>query len=100
MKFDMARVTALIREVAAEEIVPRLARLGRYDVVEMTPGDFVTVADLASVKRFGVPLPKMLVGSRVIGGEAGANHPGLLSMLDRWDEHTSELQLLMRTPNA
>src|SRR3546814_334571 len=82
MKFDMDRVTALIREVAAEEIVPRFARLGRNDVVEKTPGDLVTVADLASEKRFGETLPKMLVGSRVLGEEAVANNPGLLSMLD------------------
>src|SRR3546814_13501533 len=78
----MDRVTGLMREGGAGEIVPRFARLGRSDVGAKTPGDLVTVADLASWTRFCGTLPKMLGGSRVLGEEAVANNPGLLSMLD------------------
>ncbi|MET4697216.1 fructose-1,6-bisphosphatase/inositol monophosphatase family enzyme [Constrictibacter sp. MBR-5] len=85
MNFDAHKVEALVREVAAEEIVPRFARLGTGDVVEKSPGDLVTVADLASEKRFGAALPDLLPGSVVLGEEAVAKDAGLLSMLERDD---------------
>src|SRR3546814_14532575 len=71
-----------MRGVGEEGSVRRFARLGRNDVVEKTAGDLVSVADVASEKGFGETLPKMLVGSGVLGEEAVANNPGLLSMLD------------------
>ncbi|MFN4087423.1 MAG: inositol monophosphatase family protein [Alphaproteobacteria bacterium] len=85
MNLDAAKVEALIRRIAVEEIVPRFARLGSGDVVEKSPGDLVTVADLASERRFGAELPELLPGSLVLGEEAVAKDAGLLSMLERDD---------------
>src|SRR5690606_23976946 len=83
MNFDPDAVAKLIATIAAEEIVPRFAQLGADDIVEKSPGDFVTVADLASEKRFAAGLPDLLPGSVVLGEEAVAKDVGLLSMLDR-----------------
>jgi len=83
MKFDPDAVAKLIATIAGEEIVPRFARLGTGDIVEKTPGDLVTVADLASEKRFAAALPDLLPGSVVLGEEAVAKDAGLLAMLDR-----------------
>lgn len=85
MSFDPQKVETLVREVAAEEIVPRFAHLGTGDVVEKAPGDLVTVADLSSEKRFSAALPGLLADSVVLGEEAVAKDAGLLSMLDRDD---------------
>jgi hypothetical protein len=44
---DIDRVTRLIEEAAAAEIMPRFRRLAEGDVREKAPGDLVTVADEA-----------------------------------------------------
>jgi fructose-1,6-bisphosphatase/inositol monophosphatase family enzyme len=48
MPIDIARVGALMREVAAEEILPRFRKLDAEDVREKRPGNLVTTADLAA----------------------------------------------------
>jgi len=43
---DPARVTALLREAAAEIVMPRWRALERHEVMTKQRGDVVTVADL------------------------------------------------------
>lgn len=67
---DMERVSALIREIAAEEMMPHFATLDPEEIDEKAPGDFVTSVDLASERRFTESLPDLLPGSVVLGEEA------------------------------
>ena len=48
---DATAVSRLIAEVAAEEIMPRYAKLAAGDVREKGPGDLVTIADEAAEHR-------------------------------------------------
>lgn len=76
---DMARVTDVIRHVAATEVMPRFKNLAAGDIREKNPGDFVTVADEASEKMLAALLSELLPGSQVVGEEAVAKD---LSVLD------------------
>ncbi len=78
---DMDRVTALIAEIAAEEIMPRFAKLAAHDVREKAPGDIVTIADEAAEHRLTPRLVDLLPGSCVLGEEGAAKSPELLSRL-------------------
>jgi len=78
---DIDRVTALIRDVAAEEILPRFRSLKDGDVREKGPGDLVTVADEAAERVLTARLPDLLAGSIVIGEEAVSADPSILDRL-------------------
>ncbi len=78
---DIDRVAGLIAEIAAEEIMPRYAKLAADDVREKGPGDLVTVADEAMERRLSPLLTDLLPGSRVLGEEAAAADPTLLERL-------------------
>jgi fructose-1,6-bisphosphatase/inositol monophosphatase family enzyme len=78
---DIDRVTALIAEIAAEEIMPRFAKLAAHDVREKAPGDIVTIADEAAEHRLTPRLVDLLPGSCVLGEEGAAKSPELLGRL-------------------
>jgi fructose-1,6-bisphosphatase/inositol monophosphatase family enzyme len=78
---DIDRVAGLIAEIAAEEIMPRYAKLAAGDVREKGPGDLVTVADEAVERRLTPLLLNLLPGSCVLGEEAAAKDPVLLGRL-------------------
>jgi fructose-1,6-bisphosphatase/inositol monophosphatase family enzyme len=78
---DIDRVARLIAEIAAEEIMPRFAKLAAGDVREKGPGDLVTVADEAVERRLTPLLSDLLPGSCVLGEEAAAKDPALLERL-------------------
>jgi len=78
---DIDRVAGLIAEIAAEEIMPRYAKLAAGDVREKGPGDLVTVADEAVERRLSPLLADLLPGSCVLGEEAAAKAPELLERL-------------------
>jgi len=78
---DIERVSALIREVAAEEMMPHFATLDPEDIGEKAPGDFVTSVDLASERRFTQSLPDLMPGSVVLGEEAVAADRARLGLL-------------------
>ena len=78
---DIDRVASLIAEIAAEEIMPRYAKLAAGDVREKGPGDLVTVADEAMERRLSPLLSSLLPGSCVLGEEAAAKDPVLLERL-------------------
>ena len=78
---DADRVTRLIEEAAAAEIMPRFQRLAAGDVREKAPGDLVTVADEAVEARLAPLLTSLVPGSIVVGEEAAAADPNLLNRL-------------------
>jgi fructose-1,6-bisphosphatase/inositol monophosphatase family enzyme len=82
MTADPERVAALIRTVAAEEIVPRYRSLGAEDVYEKRPGSLVTAADLAAEARLADGLAAMVAGSRVVAEEMAHADPGILARLE------------------
>lgn len=71
-------VTALMRDVAEQIILPRFRTLAQHEIAEKTPGDLVTIADQESEARLSEALVKLLPEARVIGEEAVAADPGLL----------------------
>jgi fructose-1,6-bisphosphatase/inositol monophosphatase family enzyme len=82
MALDLDQVSALIRETAEAEILPRFQRLEAADISQKTtPQDLVTVADLASEKMLTRSLLAHLPGSAVVGEEATYADPQLLDRL-------------------
>ena len=80
---DPARVAAIVRRVAAEEILPRYEKLERHEIGEKQAGEIVTAADIASEKRLSMELSELLPGSAVVGEEGFAADP---SVIDRISE--------------
>jgi len=79
---DVDRVSRLIAEAAAEEILPRHAKLAAGDIREKAPGDLVTIADEAMEHRLTGALQALLPGSAVVGEEAAARDPAVLRRLE------------------
>src|SRR5690349_21342761 len=69
---DIDRVSAIIREVAEAEILPRFRRLQQSDIREKGPGDLVTVADEVAERRLTERLRDLVPNSLVLGEEAVA----------------------------
>src|SRR5258708_31980721 len=82
MPVDCEKVRRLIVEVADAEVMPRFEKLKTGDISEKSPGDFVTVADVASEQRLTPALRDLLPGSLVVGEEAVAADPAVLALLD------------------
>jgi len=66
---DIARVEAIMRDVAESEIMPRFRCLGDDEVWHKKPGDIATVADIESERRLVAALGGLLPGSLVIAEE-------------------------------
>ncbi len=79
---DSDKVAALIREVAAEEVMPRFRNLAAHEISEKTKGDPVTDADLAAERRLTAGLAGLLPGSLVVGEEAVHADPKVLERLN------------------
>ena len=75
------RVGVLMREVAAEVILPLFRALAAGDVEEKAPGELVTVADREAELRLTAGVSSLVPGARVVGEEAVAADPGLLAGL-------------------
>jgi fructose-1,6-bisphosphatase/inositol monophosphatase family enzyme len=75
-------VDALIREVSAREIMPRFRALAAGDIEEKSKGDFVTVADRLAEAWLTPKLEVLLPGSLVLGEEAVAASPALISRIE------------------
>src|SRR5882724_934205 len=81
MLVDSEKIERLIAEIAAEEVMPRFEKLEAGDVSEKSPGDLVTIADVATERRLTPALLDALPGSRVVGEEAAAADPRILDQL-------------------
>src|SRR3546814_8336498 len=71
---DLAKVTALIEEIAAEDVLPRFQALAAHEIHEKAAGEVVTVVDVAVEKRLTARLTDLLPGSLVVGEEIGRAH--------------------------
>ncbi|MEZ5816728.1 MAG: inositol monophosphatase [Hyphomicrobiaceae bacterium] len=81
---DILRIAQILREVAAEEILPRWRNLAAGDVQRKShAGDLVTVADHAAEVALAARLTGALPGSNVIGEEAVAADPTVLELFHR-----------------
>ena len=91
---DTEGVMDLLRETAAEVVVPRFRQLSAGDIEEKNPGDFVTVADreaelyLAALLRGAYP-SAVIIGEEgvfadptLLGGVRGAEHAFLIDPID------------------
>jgi fructose-1,6-bisphosphatase/inositol monophosphatase family enzyme len=67
---DIDQVSARLREVAAEIILPRHRNLGARDISEKVHGELVTIADLETEAWLSRELSALLPGSTVVGEEA------------------------------
>jgi fructose-1,6-bisphosphatase/inositol monophosphatase family enzyme len=76
-----AQVEQLIRDVAAEHIRPYFGRLTAADIVEKGPGDLVTIADRTAEAALTQALTALVPGTVVVGEEAVAGDPGVLTRL-------------------
>ncbi|MDJ0950506.1 MAG: inositol monophosphatase family protein [Alphaproteobacteria bacterium] len=82
MTLSIEEVSRIIREVAAEEIVPRFRQLAEADVREKTgPQDLVTTADLEAEKALSRRLAPLAPSAAVVGEEAAEHDPTLLERL-------------------
>jgi fructose-1,6-bisphosphatase/inositol monophosphatase family enzyme len=74
-------VCALIRKAAEAVILPRYQSLAAHEIEEKSPGDLVTIADKESEAMLSDGLVRLLPEAAVIGEEACAANPALLSTL-------------------
>ncbi len=74
-------VSALMREVARDIMMPRFRKLASEEVSEKTPGDFVTIVDQESEARIAEVLATLLPGSHVFGEEAASIDPTILDKI-------------------
>lgn len=75
------KVAELLREVAAQAVMPRFQRLAEAEVRVKSPGEEVTIADEEAERLLTAGLSALLPGSRVIGEEAVSAQPELLQGL-------------------
>lgn len=78
-------VSALMRQVATDIMMPRFRGLSASEIEEKAPDDLVTVVDNASEARLIEGLTALLPGSHVVGEEGVAADPALI---DRVTEGT------------
>lgn len=81
MIIDSDKVAALLRRVAAEEVMPRWQNLSEADISYKRGVEPVTVADRASEAALSEGLRALLPGSEVVGEEAVSEDPALLANL-------------------
>ena len=80
---DPSAVEALLREVAAEHILPLFKNLDKEQIrTKSGPTDMVTDADVAAERVLTAELPKLLAGSQVIGEEGVAEAPETINALN------------------
>lgn len=78
-----AAVATLLRQVAADVVMPRFGKLAAADIAEKSPADLVTIADKESEERLTAGLLALLPDAIVVGEEAAEADPGLLDRVTR-----------------
>jgi fructose-1,6-bisphosphatase/inositol monophosphatase family enzyme len=74
-------VTALMRQVAADVILPRYRNLASDEIEEKTAGELVTIADKESELRLNEGLARLLPEAGLVGEEACAADPSIIGRL-------------------
>lgn len=75
-------VDRIIRDVVAEQVLPRFGHLTAGDISEKAPDDLVTVADRAAEAALTAQLTDLLPDSVVVGEEAVSGDPNILALVD------------------
>jgi fructose-1,6-bisphosphatase/inositol monophosphatase family enzyme len=78
---DHDAVTALVQHVADTVVTPRFRDLHAGDVAEKSPGDLVTVVDLAAEAALVAGFGELTPGIPVVGEEGVAADPSLLRVI-------------------
>lgn len=78
---DIEQVSELLRQVAADIVLPRHRKLEEGDISEKDHGELVTVADVETEKWLTLELPGLLPGSLVVGEEAAYADPTVFEHL-------------------
>ncbi|MEM7169473.1 MAG: inositol monophosphatase family protein [Pseudomonadota bacterium] len=81
MLVNIDQVSTVIRDTAAQEVMPRFRSLREGDIRDKGRGDLVTVADVATEEVLSQRLKELLPGCLVIGEEAVAADPTLMDQL-------------------
>jgi fructose-1,6-bisphosphatase/inositol monophosphatase family enzyme len=85
MPSEFAEVESVIRAAADQAIVPRFRSLERSAIIEKSPGDWVTDADHEAEELITHALRRLDPGVQVIGEEASAADPALVTEAGRHD---------------
>ena len=80
------KVEALLREAAQRAILPRFQRLQCHEVEEKSPGELVTAADRDAEHIISAGLKALSPAALIVGEEAAAADPALLSQVFGADE--------------
>ncbi|MCW2337829.1 fructose-1,6-bisphosphatase/inositol monophosphatase family enzyme [Sphingobium sp. B2D3A] len=75
-------VSALLRDVARDVVLPRYQNLANHEVEEKTVGELVTIADREAELRLNEGLSRILPEAGLVGEEACATDPGLTEKLE------------------
>lgn len=75
-------VTDLLRQAAAEIVLPRFQALEDDEVMDKGAGDVVTIADLEAEHFLTDELSRLLPGSLVVGEEAHSKNPEILARFE------------------
>jgi fructose-1,6-bisphosphatase/inositol monophosphatase family enzyme len=78
---DIAKVSAVIEEIATADVLPRFQALAAHEIEEKAAGDLVTVVDVAVENLLTARLKDLLPGSLVVGEEAVHADSSLLEQL-------------------
>ena len=78
---DCSRVAAIMREVAAAELLPRFRQLAQKDVWVKERGGTVTVADMACERRLVGALKDLVPGSVALAEEEADENPASFDRL-------------------
>ncbi|HWJ71474.1 MAG TPA: inositol monophosphatase family protein [Sphingobium sp.] len=76
-----APVAALIRQVAADVVMPRYRNLAADEIIEKAADELVTIADRESELRLQEGLARLLPEAGIVGEEACAANPALVDQL-------------------
>jgi fructose-1,6-bisphosphatase/inositol monophosphatase family enzyme len=75
-------VSALLRSVAAQVVIPRFRALAGHEVTIKSAGEIVTIADREAELRLHDGLAALGLGARIVGEEAAERDPDLLDDVD------------------
>mgnify|MGYP001821262828 FL=1 len=81
INIDHDAIGQILREAAAEDIIPLWQNLQDHQIEQKAPGDMVTAADRACEDRLAAALPALLPGSCLLGEESVHRDPSLLELL-------------------
>lgn len=75
-------VTALMRQVGDDVVLPHFQNLSQSDIAEKSPGDYVTIADKLSEQALSQGLSNILPMASIVGEEAVAENPDVMNRLN------------------